>query len=118
MSVERNAVPCNGCRACCINERVILAPEHGDDLGRYCAVPTRLHNDGEVRWMLAHKGNGECWYLGETGCTIHDLAPWACRQFDCRKWYAGFPEAMAELLTVDDLDGRAVAAARTLLGIA
>jgi hypothetical protein len=27
---------------------------------------------------------GECIYLGQDGCTIHDRAPAICRAFDCR----------------------------------
>lgn len=34
--------------------------------------------------MIAHKANGECVYLGENGCTIHDRAPSLCRVVDCR----------------------------------
>ena len=96
---ERNDVPCMACHACCRNERVVLSPEHGDDLLRYHTVL----RDGEV--MLQHKSNGDCIYLGETGCTIHDTAPWACRMFDCRKWVRRFPEAMQDLLLPDDLSG-------------
>jgi hypothetical protein len=34
--------------------------------------------------MIAHKPNGECIYLDEHGCTIHDKAPSLCRSADCR----------------------------------
>lgn len=34
--------------------------------------------------MLAHKPNGECVYLQEVGCSIHDHAPSLCRLADCR----------------------------------
>ena len=110
-----NVVPCNGCTACCRRERVILSPEHGDDPLQYHTVPTRPRLDGTVERMLAHKLNGDCVYLGDDGCTIHDRAPWACRMFDCRKWLLGFPEAMQDLLTPDDLDGAIVVAARERL---
>jgi uncharacterized protein len=33
---------------------------------------------------LKRKANGDCYYLGPTGCTIHDRAPALCREFDCR----------------------------------
>lgn len=104
-------VPCNGCRACCKNERIILSPENGDDITAYKVVPTRK-GEGPVEWMLQHKPNGECVYLTEAGCSIHDQAPWACRQFDCRKWLLGFPEALQDLLLPDDIDGEVVKAAR------
>jgi hypothetical protein len=34
--------------------------------------------------MIAHKPNGECIYLNEHGCSIHDRAPSLCRSADCR----------------------------------
>jgi hypothetical protein len=34
--------------------------------------------------MVAHKPNGECVYLDEKGCSIHDHAPWLCKIADCR----------------------------------
>lgn len=34
--------------------------------------------------MIAHKPNGECVYLDERGCSIHDHAPSLCRSADCR----------------------------------
>jgi len=34
--------------------------------------------------MLANKPNGECIYLTENGCSIHDNAPSMCRVADCR----------------------------------
>lgn len=107
---ERNVVPCNGCQACCKNERIILSAEHGDDPMLYACIPTRKGNDGGVETMLRHKPNGECIYL--TGCGIHERAPWACRMFDCRRWYLGFPEAIQPLLEADDLAGKVVEAAR------
>ena len=34
--------------------------------------------------MLAHKANGDCWYLCASGCTIHDTKPLMCKEMDCR----------------------------------
>jgi hypothetical protein len=34
--------------------------------------------------MLAHKPNGDCIYLVESGCSIHDHAPSLCKSADCR----------------------------------
>jgi hypothetical protein len=34
--------------------------------------------------MLAHKPDGDCYYLGETGCTIHARKPIQCQEMDCR----------------------------------
>ena len=118
MNEERNAVPCGNCHACCRNERIFLSPEHGDDPAQYYTTPTRKGLDGPIEWMLLHKSNGNCIYLDEqTGCTIHDHAPWACRQFDCRRWLLGFPDAMQDLLSPDDLDGAVISSARRLLDL-
>ena len=107
---DRNAVPCNGCRACCRREQVGLSPERGDDPLQYCTVP---YGDGER--MLAHRDNGDYVYLGDDGCTIHDRAPWACRMFDCRRWLAGSSGAMQDLLRVDDPEGDIIRAAHERL---
>ena len=32
---------------------------------------------------LKQKPNGECVYLDENGCTIHDRAPAVCRAYSC-----------------------------------
>jgi hypothetical protein len=76
--------------ACCKNQRVILGPEDEDWF--YIVVPTRKGNDGPVEFMLAHHANGDCYYLTDNGCAIWDRAPFACREFDCRKWWNGFDE--------------------------
>jgi len=34
--------------------------------------------------ILKHKENGECFYLGKDGCTIHHWKPQKCREMDCR----------------------------------
>ncbi|MGB5831584.1 MAG: hypothetical protein WBG92_06280, partial [Thiohalocapsa sp.] len=34
-----------------------------------------------------HKGNGDCVYLGESGCERHASAPQLCREMDCRLLY-------------------------------
>ena len=71
-------VPCNNCTLCCHMDIVRLLP--GD--------PTNLQVERHPylpgHWMLAHKPNGDCWYLGPTGCTIHKNRPQMCREMDCR----------------------------------
>lgn len=100
-------VPCDGCTACCRGERVILAPS--DDPSTYLTVPAEL-DDGTPALMLDHKPNGDCIYLEDGGCSIHDRAPWACREFDCVKWWLATPEACIELLTPDDHRGEVLEA--------
>ena len=82
--VERSHVPCNGCRACCIGQAVLLYPQDGDIIASYDAVPTINPLTGEPAWELNHKDNHECVYLGPDGCTIYERAPAVCKSFDCR----------------------------------
>lgn len=34
--------------------------------------------------MLAHKADGDCFYLGDSGCTIQETKPQMCKDMDCR----------------------------------
>ena len=45
--------------------------------------------------MLDHKPNGDCIYLGNGGCTIHESKPRMCREMDCRKVAAGLTYTQA-----------------------
>ena len=60
-------VPCNGCTLCCQGDAVRLQPE--DSVTEYRTEP---HPYIPGARMLAHKPNGECIYLDERGCSIHD----------------------------------------------
>jgi Fe-S-cluster containining protein len=73
-------VPCNGCTLCCQGDAVRLVPGH-DDLSRYHVEPNPYFPG---QYMLAHKANGDCIYLAETGCGIHPDRPYMCRTADCR----------------------------------
>ena len=75
----RKVVPCNGCTLCCQGDAIRLEPE--DRPSDYLTEP---HPYIRGALMLAHKPNGECIYLGEHGCTIHDRAPSLCQSADCR----------------------------------
>ncbi len=72
-------VPCGGCMLCCQGDAVRLLEE--DDPGGYLTEP---HPRIPGALMLAHKPNGDCIYLAETGCSIHDHTPALCRAADCR----------------------------------
>lgn len=72
-------VPCDGCTRCCKRDAVRLLP--GDPVKKYKVEP---HPKLKGQWMLAHRPNGDCWYLGRSGCTIHDRRPHLCREMDCR----------------------------------
>ena len=78
-TTKQGDVPCAGCTACCRDgSMVVVKAEYGDDVASY--KTQEVH--GIV--MLTQKINGECIYLGATGCTIHDRLPAVCRSFDCR----------------------------------
>jgi Fe-S-cluster containining protein len=85
--LENRPVPCGGCRLCCQGDAVFLHPDKGDDPRMYRTVVARHPLTGELGFMLAHKPDGTCIYLGAEGCTIHGRAPVSCRIFDCRLMY-------------------------------
>ena len=72
-------VPCNGCTLCCQGDAIRLTEEDNPD--EYLTEP---HPYISRALMLAHKSNGDCVYLVESGCSIHDRAPSLCRSADCR----------------------------------
>ena len=80
------AVPCNGCTACCRDDKIVLHTERGDDPAQY-----RWHWEGGQQ-VLDRKPNRECTYLTEHGCSIHGRAPWACQLLDCRVLFLATPK--------------------------
>lgn len=74
---------CNGCRKCCIgNNRATLRPDRGDVLKEY------VHRPGPNGTRVLDKGkDGNCVYLGKTGCQIYNRRPYECRTFDCRTYF-------------------------------
>ena len=70
-------VPCGTCTLCCSGDstNVGLLPE---EYGKFESVEIL----GEV--LVKRLDNGDCVYLGESGCTIHDDKPLVCQKFDCR----------------------------------
>ena len=77
--LETKFVPCNGCTLCCQGDAIRLTEE--DKAEDYL---TETHPYVPSALMLAHKPNGDCIYLAEAGCSIHDRAPSLCRSADCR----------------------------------
>jgi hypothetical protein len=72
-------VPCNGCTLCCQGDAVKIEKE---DLDRNYHTEPHPYIPGAL--MIAHKQNGDCIYLIENSCSIHDNAPALCRSADCR----------------------------------
>ena len=64
-----------------------LFTEHGDDPNAY---ETQMLGGLQA---LAHKPNGDCVYLGEKGCTIHERRPAVCRAYDCAGQFRQFTRA-------------------------
>jgi Fe-S-cluster containining protein len=85
-------VPCGSCRRCCqTNSIVMLLPQHGDVVESYEHELVDLPGAGRGP-ILKRRPNGDCIYLGQHGCTIHDRAPVICRVFDCRTAFLAFNE--------------------------
>lgn len=74
-----NAVPCNGCKLCCMGDAVRLLPTDDPDLYK-----TEPHPVLKGSLMLAHQQNGECIYLNHSGCSIQETKPQMCKEMDCR----------------------------------
>lgn len=72
-------VPCNGCTKCCHNDAVRILPH--EDATKW---KTEAHPYMTGARMLAHQANGDCHYLGATGCTIQRDKPQVCQEMDCR----------------------------------
>ena len=102
-------MPCNGCTRCCAsNQALLLNPGQGDDVASYQYRVAAQPGTGEPLYLLATKENGECVYLGETGCTIYERRPLLCRSFDCRKHYLILPRQDRDNLVRIGLSSRAV----------
>lgn len=71
---------CGGCRTCCLGDTIALLPT--DDASQY---KTKLV-DG--RRVLAKGKDGNCIYLGKSGCQIYGRQPHQCRIMDCRMYAA------------------------------
>lgn len=78
---------CGGCRTCCLGDTITLEP--GENFYAYKTISV----NGRAQLQKGEDGN--CVYLGETGCTIYDRQPRMCRALDCRK-YAQLFEAQPE----------------------
>jgi len=105
---ERSYVPCNGCGLCCKNDAIMLHPECGDKPETYQTVPFVNPLTGEPGLMLAKAPNGECIYLGASGCTIHDRAPTICREFDCGKMFKLYTLKQRQQLVASGMFGKDV----------
>lgn len=100
-----NEISCNGCRACCQYEALVLHPEMGDKPREYLCVTMTNPLTGNLVFALARKENGECIYLGPEGCTNYINRPAICREFDCRKFYLKVKQGNVLMKLASDLAG-------------
>ena len=84
-------VLCNGCTLCCKGDAIRILP--GDEVALLRVVP---HERFKGELMLDHKDNGDCVYLGDAGCMIHDHKPRMCREMDCRNIAASYRKKQAK----------------------
>jgi Fe-S-cluster containining protein len=102
-------VLCAGCTECCkTNQGLFLHPEQGDDVASYRHRVLTDETTGRVAYLLAAEANGQCVYLGPSGCTIYDRRPLLCRAFDCRKHYLILPRQDRDNLVKLGLSSRSV----------
>jgi Fe-S-cluster containining protein len=83
-------VPCDGCTACCRSSQFVhIAPDEADTLAhipRALLFPAPRMEQGNV--VLGYDENGCCPMLGDSGCSIYEHRPRACRTYDCRVFAA------------------------------
>ncbi len=102
-------MPCNKCTECCkTNQGLFLHPEQGDEVDSYRHWVLTDEATGTIAWMLATEANGQCVYLGPSGCTIYNRRPLICRTFDCRKHYLILPRQDRDNLVKLGLSSRTV----------
>lgn len=110
----RHEVPCGTCHLCCRLMTPVL-PEKGDDPNMYQTA--MCFTSGKAPYMILDRHeNGDCVYLGGDGCTIHDRAPWTCRDFDCRIVFMNSDRTGRRLAVKrGDMDARIFVRGRELL---
>jgi hypothetical protein len=87
-------VPCAGCTLCCHRDLVRILPH--EDVTKYYVKP---HPTMPGTFVLDHKPNGDCIYLGDGGCTRHADKPQMCREMDCRRISAALSFTRARQLS-------------------
>lgn len=97
---QHSRVPCGDCRACCKQDRILLGK--GDDLLRL-----KWHLEDGVP-VVDRKDDGQCIYLGKSGCSIHKNAPNICKRFDCRVLFLTTPKAQRRIRIEQNPTMRAV----------
>jgi len=71
---------CQGCTTCCkwAGQKEVQVRLEPEEIGHFKTDPDNPD-------LLRTKKNGDCIYLEEYGCGIHERSPINCRAFDCRE---------------------------------
>lgn len=83
--IPESDVPCKSvnCVECCVRLSPYLTPEEFES-GKYIYTFVHSGDPGKPAVVIPRTERG-CIYLDENKqCTIYDIRPVACRQFDCR----------------------------------
>ncbi len=79
-------VPCGSCTACCRSSQFILVND--TDVAARSVIPSELLfaapglPDGNH--VMGYDARGHCPMFSDSGCTIYENRPQACRTYDCR----------------------------------
>lgn len=94
------AETCGSCGKCCTNLPAHQIAIYMTDyevtkaMGAGHNMTDGLHKkqvmvDGNFFYVLKTKDNGDCFFLGEKGCTLGDEKPLWCKAYYCEKLYGG-----------------------------
>jgi Fe-S-cluster containining protein len=80
---------CHACNRCCRNKAIRVNPYEILRLARYLGISTtqfiKRHTEAGGT-VLRSKENGDCFFLGEHGCSVHPDRPLACRLYPLARW--------------------------------
>lgn len=92
-------VPCGSCTYCCSKLSPYLTPQEVASglypLSLIQPDPEEVRNSPEIgpKVVLYRNPTGGCGMLKNGKCSIYDIRPLSCRQFDCRKsHHPGIPD--------------------------
>jgi len=91
--IEESNVPCGECRQCCIDLSPYLTPAEFES-GKY--IWTLIAGPDNTPCIAIPKLESGCVYFINNNCSIYDIRPLACRQFDCRKGHHPKFDAIAK----------------------
>lgn len=103
VSIERDLpiadVPCGDCAQCCVSLTPYLTPSEFES-GQY--IWSLLNGPDGTPCIAIPRMESGCIYYVNKACSIYDIRPLACRQFDCRKnHYSPFKDLVMEKFGID-----------------